>query len=49
MDKEFNIKVFNYYLFSLYSNDGFKWFRLFNIGLLWKDFGRHGLTFFRKV
>lgn len=45
MGKEFNIKVFNYYLFSLYSNNGFKWFRLFGKGLVFKDINKHNLLF----
>lgn len=41
----FKKSIFEYPLFCYYYNDDFGWFRLFGIGLTWKDFSKHGLIF----
>jgi hypothetical protein len=40
--------VFEYPLWSFYYLNRFGWFRLFGVGLKWKDITRHGLLFSQR-
>jgi len=39
------IKLFKHYLFALFLQKGFGWFRIFGRGIKWKDTTKHPLLF----
>jgi len=40
-----SFKCFKINLFSIYSNNRRGWFRIFGVGIKWKDINIHRLTF----
>lgn len=45
IDKIFSFKIFNRYLWYSYHSDNCGWFRLFGLGLTWKNLNKIELLF----
>ena len=43
--RQYILRIFNLCLFCLSKSNGFYWFRLFGIGLKFKDITKHNLLF----
>ena len=43
--KDWSIKIFKYRIFTIYFGNRIGWFRLFGVGMKWKDLRKHDLLF----
>lgn len=47
--KQYNFKLFKYSVLCITYGEGMGWFRLFGVGLSWKDFSKYGYTFSQRL